>query len=416
MARPSRSLEQHIRQGSFRGRRHRRLLALQSLPAEWPLFAGLQARYQAATSAPERAAIALQFEQHVTAAHAQAEARDCGLTGRGLDEQLGDLGKTGSVSQLLKFFPTFLRYPGGPLFGRPLQLEPWQRTFLREFHRRDPAGRRLYKKALLGLPAGNGKSSLAAGLGLYQLLCQGDAAQIVLAAGSREQAKLGIECARRMLEGSPLSDWVFGTSNRLDCPKRQASMQAVSSQGALQHGRAPDAALLDELWTFSSKQQVETYTAMAAAVNKQPDAYLLATSTAGNDPNGLLGRIYRDALSWDDVTVRAHGCLTVAKNPQARTLVWWYGAPADADTADGKVLRACNPASWINLSDLQQQRHDPGLSESDFRRLHLNQWPHTVAQRPNGNATTAGPTPSPTSKKVSLEEILARIEDRTHGR
>jgi phage terminase large subunit-like protein len=414
MARPPRSLEQHVRQGSFRARRHQRLLALDPLPDDWPLFASLQARYQAASSDPERAALALQFEQTVSAAHARAKALDRGLAGPSLREQLDALGKPGSLAHLLAFFAVFLRYPGGPMHGQAFQLEPWQRAFLREFHRHDRAGRRLYKKALLGLPSGNGKSVLAAGQGLYQLLSQPDAPQVVLAAGSREQARLGIDCARRMTAQGPLSEWLFDTSNRLDCPQRQASMQALSSQGPLQHGRTPSAALLDELWTFSRRQQVETYTALAAVIHKRPDAYLLATSTAGSTPDSLLGRIYQDALSWDDITVSAQGCLTVAKNPAARTLVWWYAAPAGSDPTDPKILRACNPASWINLSDLQQQLGDPGLSESDFRRLHLNQWPHTATQQP-GRRTTARRS-SATSENLSFEEILARIEARTNGR
>src|SRR6266699_2734886 len=200
MARPPRSLEQHVRQGSFRARRHRRLLAVQPLPAEWPLFASLQARYQTATSDPERAALALQFAQAVASAHAQAQALDGGLAGPGLDEQLNSLGKSGSLAQLLAFFPACLRYPSGPLHGRPFRLEAWQRRFLGEFHRRDRAGRRLYKKALLGLPTGNGKTTLAAGLGVYQLLGQQDGPHVILAAGCREQARLGIDCARRMTE------------------------------------------------------------------------------------------------------------------------------------------------------------------------------------------------------------------------
>jgi phage terminase large subunit-like protein len=413
MARPSRSLEQHVRQGSFRCRRHHRLLASQPLPAEWRLFAGLQARYRAATSDPERAAVGLEFEHAVNQAHAQAQALGSGLEGPALEQQLDALGKPGSQAHLRAFFAALLHYPVGT-HRQPFHLEPWQQAFLREFHRRDRAGQRLYKKALLGLPSGNGKTALAAGLGIYELVCQPDAPQVVLAAGSREQARLGIDSARRMIEQSPLGEWVFGTSNRLDCPERQASMKAISSQGALQHGRAPAAALLDELWAFTTKQQVETYRAMAAALHKRPDAYLLATSTAGSNQDSLLGRIYRDAFSWQDVTVRHHGCLTIAKNPHARTLVWWYGAPAEADPADPKVLRACNPASWINLRDLQQQLRDPGLREDGFRRLHLNQWPHTDARR--HTRATAAAAPTPTTEKLSFMEMITQIEDHTNGR
>src|SRR4051794_18209209 len=97
MARPARSLEQHVRQGSFRARRHQRLLASDSLPADWPLFAALQARYQAASSDPERAAFALQFEQTVSAAHAEAKTRDGSLAGPSLHQQLNALGKPGSL-------------------------------------------------------------------------------------------------------------------------------------------------------------------------------------------------------------------------------------------------------------------------------------------------------------------------------
>src|SRR5437660_12112300 len=114
MARPARALEQHVRQGSFRARRHQRLLALDPLPDDWPLFASLQARYQGASSDPERAALALQFEQTVSAAHAQAKALDRGLAGPSLHEQVNALGKPGSRAHLLAFFPRFLRYPGGP--------------------------------------------------------------------------------------------------------------------------------------------------------------------------------------------------------------------------------------------------------------------------------------------------------------
>src|SRR5438477_91616 len=272
MARPARSLEQHVLQASFRGRRHHQLLDREPLPPEWRLFAALQARYQAASSEPERRAVALQFEQAVTAAHNQAKARDGGLAGPGLEEQLSALGKPGSLPHLLAFFPALLRYPGGPLQGQPFQLEPWQRAFLREFQRRDRAGRRLYKKALLGLPTGNGKTTLAAGLGAYQLLSQPDAPQVVLAAGSREQARLGIDCARHMT-GQSLREWVPATGNRLDCPKRQASTHALSSAGTLPPGRTPAAARLDEPCTFTSKRQVETHTALTAATHKPTDAY-----------------------------------------------------------------------------------------------------------------------------------------------
>ena len=39
-----------------------------------------------------------------------------------------------------------------------------------------------------------------------------------------------------------------------------------------------------------------------------------------------------------------------------------------------RIWRASNPASWIEERELGRNLHSPGLSELDFRRLHLNQW------------------------------------------
>jgi phage terminase large subunit-like protein len=55
----------------------------------------------------------------------------------------------------------------------------------------------------------------------------------------------------------------------------------------------------------------------------------------------------------------------------------WFAAPKDAEIDDPEVWRACNPASWIAMRDLNSQLRSPGFDELDFRRLHLNQWTKT---------------------------------------
>jgi phage terminase large subunit-like protein len=375
MGRPARSLVEHLRQGTFRARRHHALLAEPDVP--FPGFALLQRRYRTATSDPERRAIAVDCERAVKLARASADQEAAGSGGHpALNQDLLTLGKPSSLKQLLGFFPHFLHHSKGPLHGQPFQLEPWQKNFLRELYRRNKNGQRIYKRAVLGVPHGNGKTALAAGLGLYELVSNTDSPEVFLAAGAKQQARIGLDFARTFVEHGPLAEWI-NTGSTLSCLSWGGTMEALSSQGALQHGRAPSAALIDELGTFTTSKQHETYTALATAIHKRPDSYLLATTTAGSNPDSLLGRIYHDALTWGDITTSRNGCLTIAKNTEAGTLLWWYGAPDDADPENPKTLRACNPASWISVPDLQQQLRDPGLSESDFRRHHLNQWPLT---------------------------------------
>jgi Winged helix-turn helix len=63
MPRPSKPLADHVRDGTFRARRHHTLLAGTVLP--WAELAPFQAQYVTATSEPERRAIAVAFERAV---------------------------------------------------------------------------------------------------------------------------------------------------------------------------------------------------------------------------------------------------------------------------------------------------------------------------------------------------------------
>ena len=372
--RPVKTLRAHVTEGTFRARRvsHRALMGGPPLP--WPVFASLQARYLAASSEPDRRDAALKFEQIVAAAQREAHKRDSnGAPGSSaLAAELVTLGKPGSVAQLLKFFPYYLAHPRGPMIGQPFTLEPWQQRFLREFFRLDKHGERIYRTGVLGVPRGNGKTPLAAALGLYELLTRTDNPEVYCAAASKEQAGIAFGFARDFVEQGPLADWVRASKYKLSTG--QGIMQVISSEGRLQHGRAPSASLLDELWAFETDRERQTYIALASALHKRDNAYQLAITTAGYDKHSLLGDIYQAALNWPKVTVSKNGCLTIAKDLENGQLLYWYGAPDNAAIDDPKIWRATNPASWIKLRDLKRQLADPGLGELEFRRLHLNTW------------------------------------------
>jgi phage terminase large subunit-like protein len=369
--RPAKTLAGHVREGTFRAHRHGDLLLGPDL--SWAGFALLQQRYRALTREPERQAIAREFEHAVNLSQDHFQQELAAGNGRSLDDELATLGQPGTVSHLARFFEHYFVHPKGPSIGKPFRYEPWQKRFATEFFRRDKHGRRLYRLCVLGLPRGNGKTPLAAGLGLYELVTRTDAPEVYCAACSKDQARIALDFARAFVEQGPLADWVTAKSS-LSCPARQGTMRVVSSEGKLQFGRAPAAAIIDELWAVENTRQEGTYHAFASALHKRDDALLLAITTAGYDKQTLLGRIYEEALTWPHLTVSADGCLTIAKDEANGSLLWWYGAPEDADLENTKIWRAANPASWIKLRDLKRQLHDPGLGELEFRRLNLNQW------------------------------------------
>jgi len=100
----------------------------------------------------------------------------------------------------------------------------------------------------------------------------------------------------------------------------------------------------------------------------------LAITTAGYNRHTILGRLYADAMRLPDV--QRDGMLTIARDPAAGFLMWWYGLADEDDPTPDNVL-AANPASWITSEVLEAQRESPTVDEYAFRRLHANQWTST---------------------------------------
>jgi len=373
--RPAKTLLQHVREGSFRPARHAQLLAEADLP--WVGLAQLQAAFRGAVSGPERDAIVRDFQAQIKTAHAELARRVGNASTPPLDVALAELGRPGSFRQLERFFPHFLRHQAGERAGTPFMLERFQRDFLREFWRRDKRGRRIYSVGLLGVPKGNGKTPLAAGLGLHALLTESDAPEVYGIAGSKDQAGIAQRFARQWIEGSELANWV-SVGSVLRCQQRNGFYKLLSSDGRLGHGVNPSAAIVDEWWLFSSERERESYNALAHALHKRGAgrAWLLAITTAGYDKHSQLAQTYEKAINHPGVEHRANGFLRVLRDEQSGFLFWWYGRPEHLEGAidDPAVVRACNPASWLDPKQLVRDLQRPDTEELDWRRLHLNQW------------------------------------------
>ena len=88
-------------------------------------------------------------------------------------------------------------YGEGDRFSEPVRLETFEKLFLIWLFEKRADGRYRYRRALLEVPKGNGKTPLSAWIGAYQLANQFSAV-IPVAAASYEQAELVFgDCAQR---------------------------------------------------------------------------------------------------------------------------------------------------------------------------------------------------------------------------
>ncbi len=106
----------------------------------------------------------------------------------------------------IDFFEQFLHLAEGDYAGKPFLLEPWQQFILANiFGWKGVDEYRRFRTAYIEIGKGNGKSPLAAGIGLYGLLADGEsAAEIYSAAVVKDQAKILFRDAENMRAASPM--------------------------------------------------------------------------------------------------------------------------------------------------------------------------------------------------------------------
>lgn len=91
--------------------------------------------------------------------------------------------------KVIRWIERNCRYGEGDRFGQPVKLELFQKLFLIWLFELREDGSRRYRRALLEVPKGNGKTPLAAWIAAYLLATQ-ESAVIPVAAASYEQADL----------------------------------------------------------------------------------------------------------------------------------------------------------------------------------------------------------------------------------
>lgn len=275
------------------------------------------------------------------------------------------------------FCREYLRHTKGRWAGNPVELEPFQQELMDEALKLDPeTGRRVYSTVLVGLARKNGKSTIAAGLALYMLTADGEAgAEVIVAAGSRDQAAIVFDQARAFVDSSPeLSDYCDAQRYVIVGPDG-GTIKRIAADGRLQHGLNPSCVIVDELHAFQTPRQEELYAALTTGSHAREEPLTFIITTAGYDRDTILGRLYDDALRQADIERR--GGLTIARNESAGFLMWWYGVPDEHPIDDVSAWLDANPASWIDEDVLVRAKESPTIDELTFRRLHLNQWTKT---------------------------------------
>jgi phage terminase large subunit-like protein len=266
------------------------------------------------------------------------------------------------------FFPNHLSLTKGEFAGRPFVLEDWQEDDIVRplFGWKCGDGTRRYRRCYVWLPRKNGKSELAAGIGLLVLL--GDAefgGEVYSFASNEEQARIVFDRATSMVQRSPtLSGLLDCFKTSIYCGQLNAAFKPISGSAEGKHGFSTSGLIGDEIHEWKNGDLYQ-FLHDAESSRRQPLDFLI--STAGE--KGTHGEIvYGECLNILDGT-----------DPDLRTLVVIYAADPEDDWKDPKTWHKANPAlgKGKKLETLAAEAREaiqkPRL-ENNFRRYQLNQW------------------------------------------
>ncbi len=267
----------------------------------------------------------------------------------------------------LDFFG-FLNHSKGEWAGETFELEPWQQFIVGSIFgwlRED--GTRRFRTAYNEIPRKNGKSTLAAGIGLTLFFADGEpGAEVYTAATKKDQAKIVFEEAKNMvLASAHLKKRIGVFKTNLHMLSQRAKLEPLGADEDTMDGLNVHGAIIDEVHAHKNRGVVEVLET-ATGARRQPLQFEI--TTAGYD---------RNSICWEHHDYSTKILEGIIEDDT------WFAFITSIDEKDDWT----NPDTWIKanpnlgvsakLDDLirkcEKAKHLPA-AQNAFRRLHLNQW------------------------------------------
>lgn len=289
-------------------------------------------------------------------------------------------------------FVECLKHVDGKWYGKPFDLLSWQKDALSEFYgtiKEDEA--RQYQYLYLEIPKKNGKSELAAALGLYHTFCDGEMnGEVYIVAADKGNAGIVFNAALGMLNQNKTllkRARVKESTKEIIDKISGTKMKVMSSEAYSKHGYKPSCVIFDELHSQPNRELWDIMTFGAGSARFQPVWIVL--TTAGDDPD-------RGSIGWE-VHEKAYKIKEYREgrtegnydNPVWLPIIYGLGdldpeKSKEIDIYEEKLWYECNPSlgETIEINTLRQEALDAKQSEYAerlFRWLRLNQWISTKA-------------------------------------
>ena len=187
----------------------------------------------------------------------------------------------------INFIENFCKHSKGAMGGKPFIMELWQKALMAAtfgiVHKIDET--RKFQEVVLIVARKNGKSTLAAAVGLYLQVADGEpGSEVYAAATKRDQAKIIWLEAKRMVKKSPaLLKKIKPLVAELVSEYNESSFKPLGSDSDTLDGLNVHGALLDEIHAWKDKN---LYDVIVDGTSSREQPLIFITTTAGSVREG----------------------------------------------------------------------------------------------------------------------------------
>jgi len=276
-----------------------------------------------------------------------------------------------------------LRHWKGEWAGRPVSLEPAQQFWIWSlFGWKRADGSRRFRTAYLEVGRKQGKTTIAAGAGLYLAFVDGEpGAEVYSAATMRDQARISHRDATRMVKSSPQLRQMIGVyRDNLHELKSGSKFEPLSADYNSLDGLNVHGVIADELHAWP---QPELWGVLKTGTGSRRQPLMLAITTAGVDQQGVcyrqreyVTRILKGILSDDAY----FGIIYTLDTKQD-----WPDLDQDDDWQDEANWLKANPMLGVSkkIESMREAAHEAANKPAElnqFLRWHLNVWTQAVTR------------------------------------
>lgn len=265
-------------------------------------------------------------------------------------------------------FCALLKHSKGEWAGHPVLLEPWQQFVLAMiFGWKRADGLRRFRTAILEVSRKNGKSTIAAMVGLYMMIMDDEpGAEVYSAATKREQAQISHSEATRMAKSSPAVRKIVRIyKDNIHIPDTASKFVPLGADSDTMDGLNVHCALVDEIHAHKTR---DTWDLLETATGSRRQPLMFGISTAGYDRKSLF-------YSQHEYTAKVlSGSLQDDK--------WFgiiYSIDKEDDWRDEKCWIKANPnlgvsKKWDDMQGKAARAMEMPAAQNAFMRLELDIW------------------------------------------